>query len=71
MHGSVVLCVFPVILYACASVAQWESGQATMRLLGRPVQKPEQFKDNPAWPFGRMRPVRKKRYPADLPPAPF
>lgn len=29
------------------------------------------FKDNPAWPFGRMRPVRKKRYPADLPPAKF
>jgi hypothetical protein len=46
-----------------------------MRLLGRPVQKPEQFKDNPAWPFGRMRkPVkqtRRKRYPADLPPAKF
>jgi hypothetical protein len=42
-----------------------------MRLFGRPVQKPEQFKDNPSWPFGRMRPVRKKRYPADLPPAKF
>jgi hypothetical protein len=45
-----------------------------MRLLGRPVQKPEQFKDNPSWPFGRMRPVkqtRRKRYPADLPPAKF
>lgn len=33
------------------------------------------FKDNPAWPFGRLRKPakvkRQKRYPADLPPAPF
>lgn len=35
----------------------------------------EMLKDNPSWPFGRLRkPVkakRQKRYPADLPPAPF
>jgi hypothetical protein len=32
------------------------------------------YKDNPAWPFGRMRkPVKtpKPTQPADVPPAPF
>jgi hypothetical protein len=38
------------------------------------VQKPEQFKDDPRWPFGQMRkPVKTQRptQPADVPPAPF
>jgi hypothetical protein len=32
------------------------------------------YKDNPAWPFGRMRkPVKQQRptQPVDVPPAPF
>lgn len=32
------------------------------------------FKDNPKWPFGRLRKpvkVKRKKFPADLPPAPF
>jgi len=45
-----------------------------MRLLGRPVQKPEQFKDDPSWPFGQMRkPIKTPRptQPTDVPAAPF
>jgi hypothetical protein len=45
-----------------------------MRFWRRPVQISEQFKDDPAWPFGQMRkPVKTPRptQPADVPPAPF
>jgi hypothetical protein len=37
-----------------------------------------QFKDDPRWPFGRIKPIppakklpRRTKYPADMPPAKF